>query len=96
MRNIEQIGEKFQERSSGQYEEGAVAKTIEGRTAKLPSDLFLWIAGGAIAGSLTLKALGQKETANFVGMWVPTILILGVYNKMVKLFGHDRESPSGV
>jgi hypothetical protein len=98
MRNIEQFGERdrYQESEAGQHEEGMVAKAIEGHTAKVPSDVFLWIAGGAVAGSLALKAFGKNETANFVGMWVPTVLILGVYNKMVKLLGHDRRfsSPS--
>ena len=96
MKNIEQFGERdrYQGSESGQQEEGTVATAIESQTAKIPSDVFLWVAGGAIAGSLVLKALGQKETANFVGMWVPTVLILGVYNKMVKLLGHDRSSMS--
>jgi hypothetical protein len=33
------------------HREGRVAKAIESRTAKLPSDLFLWAAFGSIAGS---------------------------------------------
>jgi hypothetical protein len=73
-----------------EHSEGPVAKMIEEQTAKLPSDLFLWTAGGAIALSLGLRLAGQKHWANFVGEWVPTILILGVYNKLVKTHGHDR------
>lgn len=72
------------------YSEGPVAQSIERQTAKLPSDLFLWVAGGSIAGSLTLRLFGKKDAANWVGQWAPTLLILGVYNKMVKLMGHDR------
>jgi hypothetical protein len=34
--------------------------------------------------------MGKKETAQFVGHWVPTFLILGLYNKIVKVAGHDR------
>jgi hypothetical protein len=75
-------------------EEGTVAKAIESQTAKLPSDLFLWVAGGAVAGSLTLRLLGKKDAANWVGEWAPTLLILGVYNKMVKLLGHDETDRS--
>ena len=69
--------------------EGSVARGIEEQTSKLPSDTFLWIAGAAIAGSLTLQMMGRKEESNFVGQWAPTILILGMYNKLVKLQGHD-------
>jgi hypothetical protein len=72
-----------------EHSEGRVAEMIEEQTAKLPSDTFLWAALGSIAGSLALQAMGKKETANFVGQWAPTLLILGLYNKIVKIHGHD-------
>jgi len=50
-----------------EHEEGVVARTIEQQTAKLPSDTFLWLAGGSIAGSLTLKMMGRHHDALFVG-----------------------------
>jgi hypothetical protein len=71
------------------HSEGPLARAIEEQTAKLPSDTFLWVAGGAIATSLTLKLMGRNHESLFVGMWVPTFLILGLYNKLVKLEGHD-------
>jgi hypothetical protein len=73
-----------------QHTEGQVAGTIERYTAKLPSDLFLWAAGGSIIGSLTLKMFGRSQDALFVGQWAPTFLILGLYNKLVKVAGHDQ------
>lgn len=69
--------------------EGMVARAIEQQTAKLPSDTFLWAAGASIAGSLTLKILGREKDAMFVGQWAPTFLILGLYNKLVKVAGSD-------
>jgi hypothetical protein len=71
------------------HEEGSVARTIEEQTARLPSDSFLWAASGAILGSLVLHISGRRETALMLGQWVPTLLILGVYNKIVKVAGHD-------
>jgi hypothetical protein len=71
------------------YEEGALARMIEQQTVKLPSDLFLWAAGASILGSLTLKVAGQHEDAQFVGQWAPTFLLLGLYNKLVKLHGSE-------
>jgi len=71
------------------HTEGAVARTIEQQTARLPSDLFLWAAGASIAGSLLLHCSGRKEDAQFVGQWAPTLLILGLYNKLVKVAGSD-------
>src|SRR5687767_10559572 len=75
---------------SQQHTEGVVARTIEQKTAKLPSDVFLWAAGGSILGSLVLKVMGRHEDSLFVGQWAPTFLILGLYNKIVKVAGHDQ------
>jgi hypothetical protein len=76
-----------------QHAEGQVARAIEEQTSKLPSDTFLWAALGSIGLSLTLQMMGKKETANFVGQWAPTLLILGLYNKLVKVAGHDATHP---
>ena len=72
-----------------EHQEGVVARTIEQQTAKLPSDTFLWLAGGSIATSLALKIMGRDTDALFVGQWAPTFLILGLYNKIVKVAGSD-------
>ena len=69
--------------------EGYVAKMIEEQTAKVPSDVFLWAAGASILGSLALKSMGQDKDSTFVGQWAPTLLILGIYNKLVKLQGSE-------
>jgi hypothetical protein len=71
------------------HREGSVARTIEQQTAKLPSDTFLWAALGSMGASLVLMLMGQTKRANFVGQWAPSFLILGLYNKMVKLHGSE-------
>lgn len=73
------------------HTEGPVAKAIEQQTSKLPSDLFLWAALGSMAVSAALKISGSKHTALFVGQWAAPFLLLGLYNKVVKLEGHDQE-----
>ena len=73
-----------------EYQEGRVAKTIENQTAKVPSDLFLWAAVGSMGGSLVLQIMGNQRVSLFVGQWAPTLLILGLYNKLVKQLGSDR------
>ncbi|HVT06645.1 MAG TPA: hypothetical protein VHO67_04270 [Polyangia bacterium] len=74
--------------------EGRVAVEIEKRTSRVPSDVFLWTALGSMAGSLVLALSGKQKLANFVGQWVPTMLIFGLYNKIVKVAGHDQYRPS--
>lgn len=84
-------------REAMEQREGRVARAIERRTSRLPSDLFLWAAGASILGSLAAQFMGTRKTtraplATFVGMWAPTLLILGLYNKVVKIAGSDRMS----
>jgi hypothetical protein len=72
-----------------QHKEGPVATAIEEQTAKLPSDVFLWVGIGFMAVSLGLQLAGKQKASNFVGHWPTNILIMGLYNKLVKLEGHD-------
>ena len=73
-----------------EHTEGPVARTIEEQTAKIPSDAYLWAALGSMGVSLVLQISGKKEESLFVGQWAPSFLILGVYNKLVKVAGSDR------
>lgn len=73
-----------------QHTEGEVAKKIEEQTSKIPSDIFLWAALGSMGISLALKMMKRKDNALFVGQWAAPFLLFGVYNKIVKLQGHDK------
>ncbi len=79
--------------NNSQHKEGKVAKAIEQQTAKVPSDVFLWASLGSMAVSLALKLAGKKQGHNalFVGQWAAPFLLLGIYNKLVKLEGSDGE-----
>ena len=72
-----------------QHKEGPIARTIEEQTAKIPSDIFLWASLGSMAVSLAYKITGKDDKALFVGQWAAPFLLLGLYNKLVKLEGHD-------
>lgn len=73
-----------------EHSEGQIARSLEQQTAKLPSDLFLWAAVGSIGASALLQVMGKKKASLFVGEWVSPFLLLGVYNKIVKVAGSDR------
>ncbi len=73
-----------------EHSEGIVARTIEEQTVKLPSDIFLWGALGSIGVSLFFELKGNAEKSRFVGQWVSPFLLLGVYNKLVKIARSDR------
>jgi hypothetical protein len=72
-----------------QHAEGKTTKAIEQQTAKLPSDTFLWSAIACMGVSLTLKCMHKSHAALFVGQWAAPFLLLGIYNKIVKIHGSD-------
>jgi hypothetical protein len=45
---------------------------------------------GSFFGSINAQPKAPRAT--FVGQWAPTLLLLGVYNKIVKVAGSDRIS----
>ena len=75
-----------------EHSEGQIAQTIEEQTAKLPSDTFLWAALGSMAVSAALQFAGNQKTSLFIGQWAPSFLLLGLYNKIVKVAGSDGQS----
>jgi hypothetical protein len=70
--------------------EDRFTKNIESYTAAIPSSAYLGVAVGAMALSLFCQMTGRGKWGNFIAQWVPTWLIVGVYNKMAKLEGHDQ------
>jgi hypothetical protein len=74
--------------------EDQFTKTVEKYTASIPSSAFLGVAVGAMAASLLFQIAGQGKWGNFIAQWVPTWLIIGLYNKLVKIEGHDYSDRS--
>jgi hypothetical protein len=72
-----------------EHDEGSITNVIESYTSAVPSGTYLSLAVGAIGLSAILKLAGRDHGAQFVGHWVPTILILGLYNKLIKVEGSE-------
>jgi hypothetical protein len=68
-----------------QKEEGRVTTKLEERTSKIPSGAYLGLAIGSMALSAGFMVAGKRQIANFIGQWVPSLLVIGLYNKVVKL-----------
>jgi hypothetical protein len=77
--------------NDAEHKEGPVATMIENQTAKIPSDVYLWAAVGTMALSLGLFLSKKRHAGLFFGQWAPSLLIMGLYNKIVKVEGHDQE-----
>jgi hypothetical protein len=68
--------------------EGSTTRAIEHVTAKVPSLGYLGLAVASIGiSAFTTAVLGKKTLGNFFGLWAPTFLLIGVYNKLVKMEG---------
>jgi len=76
--------------TSPQPSEDEFTKAIEKYTASIPSSAYLAIAVGAMGFSLFCQLVGRGKWGNFIAQWVPTWLIIGLYNKVVKQEGHDQ------
>lgn len=50
----------------------------------MPSSVYYGGVLGSIILSVYLFMSGKRETGIFIGLWAPTILNLGVYNKLIR------------
>ena len=70
-----------------EHAEGSITRFIEHDTAKIPSNLFLVLALGAMSVSFALEVARKRRASRFIGMWPGPLLVMGVYNKLVKVLG---------
>lgn len=70
-----------------EHAEGHVARLLEQQSAKIPSHWFLAAAFGAMTVSLALELAGRTRGSRFVGQWPAPLLLMGIYNKLVKTLG---------
>lgn len=68
-----------------EHSEGPLTLLIEHQTAKLPSDTFLAASFAAMGASLYFYLQGKRDRSFLLGLWAPTLLTMGVYNKLVKM-----------
>ena len=64
-------------------------KLLEQYTSQFPSGFYLSLAFGSMALSLYLHMKKREHDALFVGQWAPAFLLIGMYNKLVKVEGSD-------
>lgn len=52
---------------------------------KLPSSVYLVAMLGSVAASLVFYMAKKKDASLFVGLWAPTLLQFGIYNKLLRI-----------
>jgi hypothetical protein len=75
--------------SQGEVQEDQITAAIGKVTAQIPSSLYLAAALASMAVSVSYKIAKKSDMALFVGQWAAPFLILGIYNKLVKIHGSD-------
>jgi hypothetical protein len=78
----------------GEVREDQLTSAIEKVTSQAPSSLYLGLALGSMAVSVALHLSGRKHESLFVGQWAAPLLLMGIYNKMVKQHGSDATGES--
>jgi hypothetical protein len=70
-----------------EHGESTFTRMVEQQTARIPSDMFLFASLCAMAVAFGAEVTGRTRVSRFVGMWAGPLLVMGVYNKLVKTFG---------
>lgn len=73
----------------GEAQEDQLTASIEKYTAQIPSSVYLGAALGSMAVSVAFKIAKKTDMALFIGQWAAPFLILGIYNKLIKIHGSD-------
>ena len=73
----------------GYQREGRLTRATESVTGSVPSAVYLSAAVASMAASAALQAKNRPHMSLFVGQWAPSFLLLGIYNKLVKVSGSD-------
>ena len=66
-----------------------ILETVE----NLPTSVYYGGVFGSILLAISLFLSGKKLEAIFVGLWAPTILNLGLYNKLLRPSSEVNNTP---
>ncbi|MET0792168.1 MAG: hypothetical protein ABW061_11660 [Polyangiaceae bacterium] len=70
-----------------EHNESSFTRVVEQQTAKIPSHFFLTASLLSMAASAFLELRGRTQGSRFIGSWAAPLLLMGVYNKLVKSLG---------
>lgn len=77
-------------------------RIVETQVRRVPPSLLLGLALGSMALSAAFAVGGKLKVANFIGQWVPSLLILATFDRLLQVESDsvrqasDRALPNGV
>jgi hypothetical protein len=66
-------------------------RMVENQVRRVPPSLLVGLALGSMALSAAFAVAGKLKVANFIGQWVPSLLILATFDRLMQ-----GESGSGI
>jgi hypothetical protein len=75
--------------AKGEAQEDQITAAIEKCTSQVPSSAYLGLALASMVVSVGFHLSKKQHSALFVGQWAAPFLLLGIYNKLVKIHGSD-------
>ena len=71
---------------SADIHESPLTRKIEETTARIPSISYLTLAAASMGlSAATTLIFTRRMLGTFFGLWTPTFLLVGIYNKLVKI-----------
>ncbi len=64
---------------------------VENQVRRVPPSLLVGLALGSMALSAAFAVAGKLKVANFIGQWVPSLLILATFDRLIQ-----SESAAGI
>jgi hypothetical protein len=89
---LDDITAGVEARSGEEGPEGPVTRRYENLTGALPSATWLALAGASVAVATVLKIVGRNHASLFASVFAPSLLLIGVYKKLVKVAGSERRA----
>ena len=71
-------------------------RLVENQVRRVPPSLLVGLALGSMALSAAFAVAGKLKVANFIGQWVPSLLILATFDPDARAVGRrgaDRSTP---
>ena len=60
-------------------------RVVENQVRRVPLSLLVGLALGSMAVSATFAVAGKLKVANFIGQWVPSLLILATFDRLMRV-----------
>lgn len=68
------------------HEGGRLGRMVDEQASRIPSQSFIGLAvGSMVLSAVTAIVFQKRPLGNFFGLWVPSLLSIGVYNKLQKI-----------